>query len=36
MDRHSTFGTFSRYLKTRPHECWWFFIAGFVLAAILT
>jgi len=31
----STFATFLRYLRTRSTECWGFFAAGFVIAAIL-
>ena len=31
----TTFQTFVRYLKTRSGECWGFFAAGFLIAAIL-
>jgi|GEM_PF-2612657 len=39
MDRHNpsrtTVDTVVRYLKTRSVECWGFFAAGFMIAAIL-
>ena len=32
----TTLHTFTLYLKTRSGECWGFFAAGFLIAAILS